>query len=287
VNWEVLGQQVWNGILNGSVLVLFASGLTLVFGVMQVINMAHGELMMIGGMAFYSLAALASLPLLVAMTGAILAAAIAGAMLNRLAVRPFLPGSERTVILSSLGMSFVLLHGAVAIWGTVPLTVEVTFDRFLELGGVLVTIRQILVVATAVVAMVVLHATLSKTVIGKIWRATAENPLGAQLVGISVRRVYLQTILLASAMAGLAGVLLTLLSSAFPDMGQQLLITGFAIVIIAGVGSVRGVVAVGFAIGLLEAMFAQFVSSDLRQAFVYALMVAVLLVRPQGVFGHA
>jgi branched-chain amino acid transport system permease protein len=286
MNWDVLGQQLWNGILNGSVYVLFASGLTLVFGVMRVINMAHGELMMIGGMVFYSLAALAGLPLLAAVLGAILAAGLVGAVMNRLAVRPFLPGSERTVILSSLGMSLVLLHGSVAIWGTVPLSVEVSFDRFIELGGILLTVRQLLVVVTALVAMVGLELTLRRTIVGKIWRATAENPLGAQLVGISVRRVYLETILLASGMAGLAGVLLTLLSSAFPDMGQQFLITGFAIVIIAGVGSVRGVVIVGFAIGILEAMFAQFVSSDLRQAFVYALMIVVLLVRPEGVFGR-
>jgi branched-chain amino acid transport system permease protein len=286
VNWDIFGQQLWNGILNGSVYVLFASGLTLLFGVMRVINMAHGELMMVGGMVFYSLAALAGLPLLVAVGGAIVAAALVGSVMNQLAVRPFVPGSERSVILSSLGMSLVLLHGAVAIWGTVPLTVEVAFDRFFQVGSILMTVRQLLVVVTALVAMVSLHVMLRRTIIGKIWRATAENSLGAQLVGISIRRVYLETILLASAMAGLAGVLLTLLSSAYPDMGQPLLITGFAVVIIAGVGSVRGVAFVGFSIGILEAMFAQFVSSDLRQAFVYALMVLVLLVRPQGVFGR-
>lgn len=283
--WNVLGQQLWNGLLNGAIYVIFASGLSLIFGVMGVINMAHGEVAMVGAMVTFAAATLAGVPVPAAVLIALVGAGVAGFLLHRVAVEPFLGRSELSVVLSTLGVSLVLLHGGVTIFGSQPRSIRLSFDRLFKFGGVVMTVRGLLIILIALAAMTALQMTLSRTSTGKKWRATAQNSVGAQLIGINTRTVFAQTLMVASTLAGLAGILLAVLNSARPDMGQSLLITGFAVVIVAGMGSIKGALIVGLAMGLSEALFAQYVSSDLRQIFIYSLMVVTLLVMPDGVFG--
>ena len=135
------------------------------------------------------------------------------------------------------------------------------------------------------VTIVGLHLLLTKTRLGKMMRATAQNLTGARLIGTNTQRVYDFTLIIASAIAGLAGILMLLISTAYPTMGQPLLLMGFSVVIVAGMGNLKGAVVVGLSLGVMEALFGQYVDTYFRSAFVYAVMVIVLLLRPQGLFG--
>jgi branched-chain amino acid transport system permease protein len=284
--WQIIGQQAWNGLLNGAVYTLVAAGLSLVFGVVRVINMAHGEITMLGGM----LACMAFIHLHLGYFGsaglAVVVVGAGGILLNRLAVLPLLGRSPLTVLVSTLGISFVLLNGATKIWGTNAYGVNPPLPGTLDIGGVFILKSGLLLLGIAAVMLVLLHLYLARTKLGKMTRATGENLLGARLLGIDVGRIYDATLIVASALAALAGVLLLLVSSITTNSGQSLLLVGFAVVIVAGMGNVPATIAVGVGIGIAEALFGQYVNTYYQSAFVYGLMILVLLVRPHGLFGR-
>jgi branched-chain amino acid transport system permease protein len=286
MNWEVLAQQLWTGLVNGAIYVMFASGINLVFGVMRVINMAHGELAMLGAMLAFTLASHLEWPFPLALVAAICLTAGFGAILNRIAIQPVLRGSRLMVLLSTLAMSFILVHGGVAIWNSDPKLIDTGFTTILSVGGLRVPTEQVLIALVGAGAISSVHVLIAKSRLGKMMRATAQNVVGAQLVGVNTTRVYDYTLMLAAGLAALAGVLMAPLVSAQPSMGQPLLVMGFAVVVVAGMGNLTGVAIVGLGFGVIEALFGQYVSTYYRQPFIYAIMVAALLVRPDGVFGH-
>jgi len=286
MSWDIIGQQLWNGLLNGSIYVIFAAGLSLVFGVMRVINMAHGELTMLGAMLLYTVTSWLGLGYFAGAALVVVVMALAGFLVNRVTVRPFLGQSELVVILSTVALSFVLLNGSLVVWGSEPKGVDEPFNRILKLGGVHITTAGLLLVGVCFAAVLGLYLMLSHTKLGKKTRATGQNLLGARLIGINTTAVYDSTLMIASALAALAGVLIVLVSTSSPNLGQPLLITGFAVVIVAGMGNVPGAVAVGLFLGITEALFGQFISTYYRQGYLYVVMIAVLLLRPQGLFGR-
>ena len=286
MSWDIIGQQLWNGLLNGSIYVIFAAGLSLVFGVMRVINMAHGELTMLGAMLLYTATGLVGLGYF---PGAVLVVAImalAGFLVNRVTVRPFLGQSELVVILSTVALSFILLNGSLVVWGSTPKGVDAPFNEIVKLGDVHITTAGLLLVGVCFAAVLTLYLMLTRTKLGKMTRATGQNLLGARLIGINTTAVYDTTLIIASGLAALAGVLIVLVSTSSPNLGQPLLITGFAVVIVAGMGNVAGAVAVGLFLGVTEALFGQFISTYYRQGYLYVVMIVVLLLRPQGLFGR-
>ncbi len=286
MNWDILGQQIWNGLLNGSIYVIFAAGLSLVFGVMRVINMAHGELTMLGAMLLFTVTSVMGLSYFAGAALVVVMMALAGFLVNRVTVRPFLGHSELVVILSTVALSFILLNGSLVVWGSTPKGVDKPFNEVLQVGGVYMTTAQILLVGVCFTAVLALYLVLTRTKLGKMTRATGQNLLGARLIGINTTAVYDATLIIASGLAALAGVLIVLISAASPNLGQPLLITGFAVVIVAGMGNVGGAVAVGLFLGLTEALFGQYVSTFYRQGYLYVVMIIVLLLRPQGLFGR-
>ena len=286
MNWDILGQQIWNGLLNGSIYVIFAAGLSLVFGVMRVINMAHGELTMLGAMLLFTVTSVVGLGYFAGAALVVVMMALAGFLVNRVTVRPFLGHSELVVILSTVALSFILLNGSLVVWGSTPKGVDKPFNEVLQVGGVYMTTAQILLVGVCFTAVLGLYLVLTRTKLGKMTRATGQNLLGARLIGINTTAVYDATLIIASGLAALAGVLIVLISAASPNLGQPLLITGFAVVIVAGMGNVGGAVAVGLFLGLTEALFGQYVSTFYRQGYLYVVMIIVLLLRPQGLFGR-
>ena len=286
MNWDILGQQIWNGLLNGSIYVIFAAGLSLVFGVMRVINMAHGELTMLGAMLLFTVTSVVGLSYFAGAALVVVMMALAGFLVNRVTVRPFLGHSELVVILSTVALSFILLNGSLVVWGSTPKGVDKPFNEVLQVGGVYMTTAQILLVGVCFTAVLALYLVLTRTKLGKMTRATGQNLLGARLIGINTTAVYDATLIIASGLAALAGVLIVLISAASPNLGQPLLITGFAVVIVAGMGNVGGAVAVGLFLGLTEALFGQYVSTFYRQGYLYVVMIVVLLLRPQGLFGR-
>ena len=286
MNWDIIGQQLWNGLLNGSIYVIFAAGLSLVFGVLRVINMAHGELTMLGAMLLYTATKLVGLGYFAGAALVVVIMALAGFLVNRVTVRPFLGRSELVVILSTVALSFMLLHGSFVVWGSEPKGVDEPFNEIIKVGGVYLTTAGLLLVGVCFAAVLALYLMLTRTKLGKMTRATGQNLLGARLIGINTTAIYDTTLIIASGLAALAGVLIVLVSTASPNLGQPLLITGFAVVIVAGMGNVGGAVAVGLFLGVTEALFGQFISTYYRQGYLYVVMIVVLLLRPQGLFGR-
>ena len=286
MNWDIVGQQLWNGLLNGSIYVIFAAGLSLVFGVMRVINMAHGELTMLGAMLLYTATKLVGLGYFAGAALVVVIMALAGFLVNRVTVRPFLGRSELVVILSTVALSFMLLHGSFVVWGSEPKGVDEPFNEIIKVGGVYLTTAGLLLVGVCFAAVLALYLMLTRSKLGKMTRATGQNLLGARLIGINTTAIYDTTLIIASGLAALAGVLIVLVSTASPNLGQPLLITGFAVVIVAGMGNVGGAVAVGLFLGVTEALFGQFISTYYRQGYLYVVMIIVLLLRPQGLFGR-
>ncbi len=286
MNWDIVGQQLWNGLLSGSIYVIFASGLSLVFGVMRVINMAHGELTMLGAMLLYTFTKLVGLGYFVGGALVVVVMGLTGFLVNRVTVRPFLGQSELVVILSTVALSFMLLNGSLVVWGSSPKGVDAPFNEIVKVGGVFITTAGLLLVGVCFAAVLGLYLMLTRTKLGKKTRATGQNLLGARLIGINTTAIYDTTLLIASGLAALGGVMIVLVSSASPNLGQPLLITGFAVVIVAGMGNVAGAVAVGLFFGVTEALFGQFISTYYRQGYLYVVMIVVLLLRPQGLFGR-
>lgn len=286
MEWEILGQVLWCGCRNGMVYVLFALGLTLIFGIMGVVNFAHGGMYMWGAMLVYALATVFGINFFLSVALSVALVGVLGLAANRLTVQPLLRirGGGISIMLSTMALSFMLLHGAVVAWGSDVVPVTYPFPGVLHIAGV--SISQVGLVLVIVGAAVIggLHLFLAKARLGKEMRATSQNISGAKLVAINVLRVYDYTMIVGAALAGLGGILLAGVLSTHATMGETMLVLGFAIVILGGMGNVPGVVVTGMIIGIAEALFGQYVGHSYKLAFIYALMIAGLLWRPQGVF---
>lgn len=283
---DIFVQQLWNGLLNGSIYVVFASGLSLVFGVMKVINMAHGELTTLGAMVLFAVTTELGLGYFPALGLVLVTLGLFGMIINRIAVQPLQQRSNLSVLLATIALGYIIVNAVIAIWGTGPRGVDAPFNAPVVIGGLHTTTASLLLIGMSWVAMLGLYLILTKTRLGSMARATGQNLLGAQLLGMNTRRIYDATLFMASALAALSGAVLILISTASSALGQPLLITGFAVVIVAGMGNVGGAIAVGLFLGITEALFGQYISTYYRQGYLYAAMVLALLLRPQGVFGR-
>ena len=279
-----VAQAVWYGLINGASYVIFAIGLILIFGVMSVFNIAHGEIAMIGAMFAYALMTYLGLNYFLALPLAIALVGGCGVILNRVAIKP-LRTSPLSVYLSTIAVGFILLNGDIAIFGINVYRVTPPFTgRAAQVAGVVISQEAVLLLLLGAAGMVALHLILTKTWLGKTMRATAQNSTGASLIGINTNRVYDSTLFVASALAALAGVLIATVWTVSPYMGQRLLLKGFVVVILGGMGNIMGVVAIGLGIGILEALFGTFVSPFFREAFIYGIMIVVLMLKPEGLF---
>jgi len=286
MNWASLCQVLWYGFRNAVVYILFASGLTLTFGVMQVVNFAHGEIYMMGAILIYIFATLLGLNYFLSVVLSITSVAILGFISNRLIIQPLIKhrASQASVMLSTMGLSYMLLHGVIASCGSDVVPVTRPFQRVLHVGGIMITEADLILVLVGIITISGLHLFLTKAKLGKEMKATSQNTMGAKIVGINTLRVYDYTMIAGTALAALGAILLAPISATYAGMGQPMLVLGFAIVIIGGMGNVKGVVITGLVLGLAEALFGTYVSTSYKPAFVYALMIAGLLWRPEGVF---
>ena len=280
----MFAQVLWYGLEHGVYYVLFALGLTLCFGVMRIINFAQGELCMLGAMFVYTLATFVSMPFFPAAAISIVLVVIFGIIFNRVAVQPLIMENPWSVIVATIAVSWILLHGGYALWGPHSYLPDFPFPQVLNLGGVRISAGGITLVIIAAIAVAALYLFLNKAEIGKVMRATSQNPIGARLVGISINRVYMHTMVVVSILAAITGIFVFPVLVLSPGMGQMMLMTGFVVVIVGGMGNVTGCVIIGLLIGIIEALFGFYVNMLFREAFIYSIMIVVLLVRQQGLF---
>ncbi len=288
----MFAEQLINGITLGSIYAIVALGYTLVFGVLDIINMAHGEIFMFGAFVGMLIVTKAHAPLWLAFLGAIGVAAGMGYLLERLALRPLRgrPGvSPLAPLISTIGVSIILENAAHKLFGAGNHLFETPFaDIRFEAGSVTVYMVQAVILAISILLMACLYLWLYKTRAGRALRATAENIETAGLLGVATTRIITATVVIASAMGGIAGVLVGMSFNYINNqMGLSMGLKGLAIIIFGGMGSVMGAVAGGLILGLSETFVVAYGNSGYRDAIAFLAIIVVLLIKPQGLFGRA
>ena len=282
-------QQVVNGVTIGVVYALIAIGLTLVFGILDVINFAHGEFYMLGAFLTYSLTVGLGLDYFVALAVTIVGSAGAGLIAERLTVRPLKGRHMFTVVLSTLGLSIFLQNGALLLWGPDPREIELAWGgRPLVLGGVVITFLRLAVLAMGAALMIALTWFIRRTRWGMAMRAVAGNRDAAALMGIPVDRVYAITFAVGTGIAGVAGGLLGAMFTIEPTMGEWAVVKAFCVVVMGGMGNLPGAVLGGIMLGVAESLGAGFLpgGASYKDGIGYAILIVVLLYSPQGLFGR-
>ena len=283
-------QQLVNGLTLGSVYAVIAIGYTLGFGVLNIVNMAHGGIIMMGAYIGLLLVTVAGWGLFPALIGAMVGGAILGYLLEVLALRP-LRGKKVThlaPLISTIGVSIFLESAALLVFGPQTRAFPTDYNQLMDFGLFKISEIQIISMGTAIVLMVLLTLLLNKTKIGKAVRATAENIETASLLGIHTRRIITFTVMLASALGAAAGVLIALSFNAIePTMGTSMGFKGLAVLIMGGLGNVGGAMAGGFILGVAEVFSVAYGASSFRDAVAFGLIILILFIRPQGLFAKA
>jgi len=285
----MIAQQLVNGLFLGAVYALFAVGYTLIFGVLDILNLAHAAIFMLAAFATWSMLG-AGLPLPLAFLLAILLAGVLGVLLDRIAFAPLRRRNAGTLIplISSIGMA--IIFGAIArgIYGvderhfSLPLLNATPF----HVGSLTFTSVELTIFASAIVLMLVLTYVMRATPLGRRIRAIAEDRVAAQLLGVNLERAIAATFFIASALGGAAGILTGLqYNSVTVDMGGQIELKGLAVIILGGMGSITGAVIGGFILGAVETLAVALNLSEWRDALAFGVMFVILIVRPRGIFG--
>ncbi|MFM8799004.1 MAG: branched-chain amino acid ABC transporter permease [Tagaea sp.] len=281
-------QFLFSGLTRGSIYALVGIGFAIIYNASHVINFAQGEFVMIGGMAAVFITANAGLPLIAAIPLALAIAGVAGVALERFAVAPARGASVVTLIIITIGAS-IFLRGVVevAIGKRDYALPAFSGDTPIRIGGATLHPQSLWILGTLAVVVLALKWFFERTRPGKAMLATSHNRLAAQLAGIETRHVMLTAFALSAMLGALAGLLTAPITLTRFDIGIMLGLKGFCAAILGGLGSPYGAVAGGLALGLAEAMTGGYVSSAYQDAVAFAIILAVLFVRPQGLFGRA
>lgn len=285
-------QQIINGLFAGSIYALFALGYTLVFGVLDILNLAHAAVFMLACFAALAIVGQGA-HILVAMPLAVVIAGVLGLALERVAFRPLRGRADSNIsgLISSLAMATFFEAVALEVWG--PNVVRFPFGTLQEgkpipFLGAQISRLQLTTVAVAVLFFLVLWWLVSRTRLGREVRAVAESPRAARVLGVNVDRAIAASFFISSALGGAAGVLYGLAYNAIaPDMGRSVELKGLSVIILGGMGSMPGAVLAGFALGLSEVFVVAHLGASYRDAVSFAGLFLILVLRPRGLLGQA
>lgn len=282
---EGLLEQVINGLTMGSIYVLVALGMVLIYGVMHVLNFAHGVLFAVGAYLCFVFLTRFTGSYVLAVVLAMAALALIGAALEHAVFRP-LRGNLRNQVIASLGLILAIENTVVWLWGPNALQLKIpSTQSMVTLGELRFNLHLLVVIGVTVAVVLALSLFLKYTRLGTAIRATSQSAEAALVVGIPVGRVHRFTFALSAALAALGGALLGPLFLVFPTMGDEPLVKGLAGIILGGMGSVPGAVIGALLIGVVEAVSTLYFPTDYRDSVAFMVIVLVLLVRPQGLFG--
>jgi branched-chain amino acid transport system permease protein len=281
-----LPQQLLNGIVIGGIYALNALGLTMIYGMMNVVNIAHGELYMLGALFTFFFISILRLPFFLSVIVAVLFVALLGCVIERVTLKPIQGQPMVITTLVTLGVSLILQNVALIVTGGIPQYIDSPFSSTpLVLGPVQMSPTRLFAVAASGVVIVATHLFLEKTVIGNSIRAAFQDKDAASLVGINVSRVYMLTYALGAALAALGGGLVGTISYVDPSMGAKGLMKSFVVVTIGGMGNIIGAIFGGLILGIVETLSAAYISSEYADVIGFVMVVVILLFLPQGLFG--
>lgn len=275
-------QQVFNGLVTGSIYTLIALGLTTIFGILGIAHFAHGSVAMFGGYLTFFLMSSVGLPLIPAMVMAMVVGAALGVVIERLAYYPVRMAPPINAFIIALGLTLVIEKANLLMFGVDQVIIPTPYTRVFDIGGV--TFPELRVYVLAIAALLVIGMTwmVQRTWMGMAIRAVAQNRATAVLMGVDVNRVSMFVFALSSALGVAAGVLVGALYAVAPGVSGGLVIKGFAVLILGGLGSIPGAIIGGIVLGVTESFSSAFVSSGYKDVISFLLMIGVLLVRPEG-----
>jgi len=300
---EILFQQIINGLVQGSVYALVALGYTMVYGILGLINFAHGEVVMVGAMialtvlqALLTAALAPALAVLVSLMAAMAVCMALGYSIERIAYRPLRHAPRLAPLITAIGVSIVLQNLAMMIWGREYHSFPLPFNSAShQLGGATVNDVQIAIVIVALIIMAGLMWLVHRTRLGRAMRAVAENPSAAVLMGVDINRVISVTFMLGSALAAIAGFMVSAnYGIVHYYMGFMLGLKAFTAAVLGGIGNLRGAMLGGVLLGLIESLGAGyigdltggFLGSNYQDVFAFFVLIAVLIFRPSGLLGE-
>ena len=280
-------EQLFNGLVLGSMYALMASGLSLIWGSLKTLNFAHGEFYMLGGYAIYFLFAVLGLPAPLAVLLAMVVVMVVGAFVERLVINPLLdkPGWEISPIIATLGVSIFLQNFALRVWGERFKNVPYYANGTLVVSGIRVAEQRLIILMVAVLVILIGAALLKRTRLGMALRATAQDRDAAVLMGVNTHTVYTWTVAISAALAALAASMLAPISSVNPWMGLSLLLKAFIVCVLGGLGSLEGAILGGVLLGTAESLTVIFWSSEWQDVTAFVLLLVVLWFRPAGLMG--
>ena len=277
-----------NGLVLGGTYALLGIGLTLIFGLMNLVNFAHGEFYTLGAYLTFAGLALSGLNFFVALALAIVLGAVAGAACERLLLAPLRGQSIDTTMLVMIGLWIALQNGELLVWGGVAKSIPHPFPTApLTLGPVSIAPLRVFVVVTALALIVAAWLLIQRTRLGRAMRATFQDRETAALMGVKIGRIHTVTFAFGSALAAAAGALLGPVFLAYPSMGDLASLKAFSVVILGGLGNLPGATLGGLILGVTEELGAGYVSSGYRDAVGFVIIILVLLLRPSGLFARA
>jgi len=281
-------ENLITGLIMGSFYALMAVGLTLIFGVMRIVNFAHGEFYMLGGYILYYLVTLLGINNFVALPIVMGAMFVFGMAVERSLLRPIITeglGHEYSIIIT-FGISLFLVNFAIAFFGPEYKTPPPYIPTYrVALGPISISGDRLLVATLAAVILVLTYLVIAKTKIGLAMRATAQNKEGAMLCGMDVYKVSMFTMGLASALAGASGALLSTILLLEPQAGLIPAIKSYVVIALGGMGSIAGAVVGSVILGIIESLGTVLISAAYRDAYSFLVLILVLLIRPEGLFG--
>jgi branched-chain amino acid transport system permease protein len=280
-------QQIFNGVMLGSTYALVALGLTLVYGILQIPNFAHGNMYMLGAYVCLTLITVFGLTYWPALAATAIIMAGGGVILEKLCYRPLRVrhASPVTPFIAALGALMVLENGVQAIWGPMGKRFANPYPRIIDLFGITTSHQRLLVIVVAVVLLIALQIFIKKSTLGSTIEAMAQDQEGAMLVGINVDRVSSMTFAISTALAAVAACLVAPIFMVSPSMGVLLGMKAFVICILGGLGSVPGAIFGSMILGVIEALGAGYVSAEYKDAFAFGALVLILAFKPTGLFG--
>ncbi|MGB4702074.1 MAG: branched-chain amino acid ABC transporter permease [Syntrophomonadaceae bacterium] len=282
-------EQLLNGLTLGSTYALIALGYTMVYGIIQLINFAHGEIYMIGAFVGLFMVSVLGTNIIVAMAGAMVFCMLVGMMIERVAYRPLRGKSSRlSALISAIGVSIFLQTLLALIAGINTRSYpNVINNRTFDLGFAEVSLLQILILGLSALLMIGLQIMIHKTRIGKAMRASSQDLDASYLMGINVNRVISFTFAIGSALAAAGGIMVGIYYNAvWPYMGMMAGLKAFAAAVLGGIGSIPGAMIGGLTLGVLEIMGVAYLTSSYKDAIAFGILILVLLIRPQGLLGQ-
>lgn len=280
-------QNVANGLLIGGVYALIGIGLTLIFGVMRTINFAHGEFVVLGMYAAIVFNQAFGLDPYFSLLVALPVGFLAGIVVQRVLLSPIADAPEETALLATLGLSLIIANSLLLTFGAEPKSVRVAYATWtFSVGGVTISMVLLLAGTATVLAIAALYLLLNRTEVGRAIRGTAENRLGAELVGIPTKRIHGIVFGLGMMLAMAAGVTLIPLLFTSPTAGAVYTLKAFVVTVLGGLGNVGAAIGGGLLLGVVEVLGASYLTSGYRDAYGLIAFIIILLFRPEGLFGR-